>query len=304
MTIEFNRLVFGPGLCVIGAKLMLQSGIDRAIEMMGLEDIAEKDGTPLNDLIGRTANRPHGGQGDDLAEFAGRQCYRSWGKGRGHAEYIENIVGMRHGSVFAHSDLTFQVIGVSRSLSLELVRHHVGTNISQESQRYVDAKDLRFVVPPLIVAEYETRRVAALAGDIDDPLDFPAMNIFRRGCQASLEAYIEMQPHLETLAREAQAAAQVGDIKSATNATKRANEAARSVLPNAAETRFVWTCNLRAMRWILAQRGSEGADLEIRRFAIALQDEARGYAPEFFKAATQTTGADGLPTLDMGVDHL
>jgi thymidylate synthase (FAD) len=62
---------------------------------------------------------------------------------------------MGHGSVFEHASIVFQVAGVSRSLTHELIRHRVGTAYSQESQRYVDAKDIRFVVPPLLVNAYD-----------------------------------------------------------------------------------------------------------------------------------------------------
>src|SRR5213075_2989043 len=51
---------------------------------------------------------------------------------------------------------------------------------------------------------------------------------------------------------------------------KRAAEAARSVLPNAAETRLFWTANIAELRYILLKRGDPPADLEMRRFAAAL----------------------------------
>jgi thymidylate synthase ThyX len=63
---------------------------------------------------------------------------------------------------------------------------------------------------------------------------------------------------------------------------KRANESARAILPNAAQTKLVWTVNLRALRYILALRGAPDADLEIRRFACALAIQCKVMAPATF----------------------
>jgi thymidylate synthase (FAD) len=66
---------------------------------------------------------------------------------------------------------------------------------------------------------------------------------------------------------------------------KMAREAARAVLPNATETKIVVTANARAWRTMLELRSSEGAELEIRRTAVAalrlLQREAPGFFSDF-----------------------
>ena len=66
---------------------------------------------------------------------------------------------------------------------------------------------------------------------------------------------------------------------------KMAREAARGVLPNSTETKIVVTGNARAWRTMLELRSSEGAELEIRRLAIAvlrvLQQEAPGFFSDF-----------------------
>jgi thymidylate synthase (FAD) len=51
---------------------------------------------------------------------------------------------------------------------------------------------------------------------------------------------------------------------------KMAREAARSVLPNATEVKIVVSGNARAWRTMLELRCGEGAELEIRRMAIAI----------------------------------
>jgi thymidylate synthase (FAD) len=63
---------------------------------------------------------------------------------------------------------------------------------------------------------------------------------------------------------------------------KMAREAARGVLPNSTETKIVVSANARAWRTILELRAGEGADLEIRRLAVAIIRLLRREAPGFF----------------------
>jgi len=267
--VDLSRFVFSPTVTMIASKVIHVDKLEEAIEAQGLLDIADTDGTPLNNILAWSLHNERIGHGDLLPEYGGRFCYRSWAKGRPTDEYIENIMEMGHGSVLAHSDMTFQIIGVSRSFSHELVRHHVGTNYSQESQRYVDAKDVRFVVPPLI---------GYLVGT-DDPMHCRSFVNFAYGCLDALKQYeiiqADLRAALSTLSEE--------DTKGRTLVTKRINEAARSVLPNATETRLVMSCNAREMRHIATLRGAEGADLEIRRWSVQFVEEARPYAPLVLK---------------------
>jgi len=66
---------------------------------------------------------------------------------------------------------------------------------------------------------------------------------------------------------------------------KMAREAARAVLPNATETKIVATGNVRAWRTMLELRSSEGAEMEIRRFALTglrlMQQEAPAMFSDF-----------------------
>src|SRR5213079_265628 len=63
---------------------------------------------------------------------------------------------------------------------------------------------------------------------------------------------------------------------------KMAREAARSVLPNATEVKIVVSGNARAWRTMLELRSSEGAELEIRRMAIACLRVLQREAPALF----------------------
>ena len=63
---------------------------------------------------------------------------------------------------------------------------------------------------------------------------------------------------------------------------KMAREAARSVLPNATEVKIVVSGNARGWRTMLELRCGEGAELEIRRMAVACLRELQREAPALF----------------------
>lgn len=201
--------------------------------------------------------------GQTVAEFAGRLCYLSFGPDAGlegghklipgrttNREYLANILKTRHGSVLEHAVWTFLFEGVSRALTHELVRHR-HLSYSQLSQRYVDESDVAFVLPPEIAAEGA------------------AFELFKQSCERSLEDYRKLLAQIEE---------QVKDEPSATLRRKRARQTARSLLPNAAETKIVVTGNARAWRHFIELRASESAEAEIRVLAVkvlrALQEEA------------------------------
>jgi thymidylate synthase (FAD) len=198
--------------------------------------------------------------GERLAEFAGRLCYMSQHNPakRETREYLENIKKQGHGSVLEHANYSILLEGVSRSLTHELVRHRAGFAYSQLSQRYVDESDANFVVPPAIIG--------------DEGLE----SAWRAQVEAAQETYVSFVARLME---------RYGWVADKVHRRKMAREAARSVLPNATETKIVVTGNARAWRTMLELRSSEGAELEIRRMAVAvlrlLQQEAPGLFSDF-----------------------
>jgi thymidylate synthase (FAD) len=198
--------------------------------------------------------------GERLAEFAGRLCYMSQANPakRPTREYLENIKKQGHGSVLEHANYSILVEGVSRSLTHELVRHRAGFAYSQLSQRYVDESTASFVVPPAIIG--------------DEKLE-SAWKTQVESAQATYVALVE------------QLMEKYGWVADRVHRRKMAREAARAVLPNATETKIVVTGNARAWRTMLELRSSEGAEMEIRRFAVAtlrlLQREAPGFFSDF-----------------------
>ena len=63
---------------------------------------------------------------------------------------------------------------------------------------------------------------------------------------------------------------------------KMARQSARSVLPNATETKIFVTANGRALRHFIEMRGSRHADVEIRQLAIAVLRIMQHEAPHLF----------------------
>lgn len=200
--------------------------------------------------------------GAALVEFAGRACYQSWSKPNPrtatNASYLRHIIDVGHLSVLEHASVSFYITGISRSCTHELIRHR-HFSYSQLSQRYVPENDAQVVVPPGIEGDAELEGLFTAAAD------------------ASRAAYTELLAKLE--------AKLMGDEPREGRATlrrKQARQAARSVLPNATETRIVVTGNYRAWRHFIAMRASEHADLEIRRLAIACLRELVAVAPAVF----------------------
>jgi thymidylate synthase (FAD) len=195
--------------------------------------------------------------GEKLAEFAGRLCYMSQKNpaSRATREYLENIKKQGHGSVLEHANYSLLLEGVSRSLTHELVRHRAGFAYSQLSQRYVDESEANFVVPPAIVG------------------DEILLKEWRAQIDEAQRSYVRLVEHLME---------RYGWVADKVHRRKMAREAARGVLPNSTETKIVVTANARAWRTMLELRSSEGAELEIRRCAVAIIKMLSKESPAFF----------------------
>jgi thymidylate synthase (FAD) len=206
--------------------------------------------------------------GERLAEFAGRLCYMSQHNpaGRTTAEYLRNILSQGHGSVFEHTTYVVLIEGISRSCSHELVRHRAGWGYSQLSQRYVDEAHAAFVMPPAIQGEAELEAAWA------------------RQVEAAQAAYVAAVEGL--MARYAW-------VEDKIHRRKLAREAARSVLPNATEVKIVCSANVRAWRTMLELRLGEGAELEIRRMAVACLRVLQQEAPALFADFEIYPASDG-----------
>jgi len=188
-----------------------------------------------------------------LCKTAGQTCYMSFGPRRTRNEnaaaYIGRLTSAGHGSVLEHASFSFLLYGVSRSVTHELVRHRAGVGFSQVSQRYVSGAVLRFVERPEYQKDDELHRL------FEERADRAAAEY-----EAMAEQLLERQ--------EGGASMLTADYK--TDARKKVQQTARSLLPNETEAPMVFTGNVRALRHIIEMRADEHAESEIRNLAVRL----------------------------------
>ncbi|ASJ79563.1 ThyX-like thymidylate synthase [Mycobacterium phage Kalnoky] len=198
---------------------------------------------------------------DELAEFAGRNCYRSFNRPnpatRENVDYLKHILDVGHESVLEHASATFY-IEASRSVLTELERHR-HLSFSVVSQRYVDPTPLGVHWPPVLSKLSELDRAYA-----EDTL-LQAKDEADRAYNALLQIF-----EANGLPR------------------KQAREAARAVLPNMTNSPMVVTGNHRAWRYVIKARWHEAADAEIRSLAGELLKQLREIAPHTYQDIPDT----------------
>jgi thymidylate synthase (FAD) len=189
---------------------------------------------------------------DELAEAAGRLCYKSWNRpnpATAHNDgYLAHILEVGHHSILEHATATIYFDQVSRTLTHEFVRHrHLSP--SQVSQRYVDETHGKTVYPPDIAGHpYLVQLV--------DQVDAEARRVYR-----------EIVEKLAALG----------------HTRKEARQAARAVLPGGNETAIIMTGNMRAWRHVIAMRNHPLADKEIQELAQAALQICSALAPHSFQ---------------------
>ena len=72
-------------------------------------------------------------------------------------EILKYVLNAGHTSVIEHTSFTFAVSDVSRVLTHQLVRHRIAS-YAQQSQRYVDLKEPKYVTPPKIAKDKEMKK--------------------------------------------------------------------------------------------------------------------------------------------------
>ena len=177
--------------------------------------------------------------GELLTEVSGRICYKSFGVGlnpnvtkirQNSKDYIQNTLSKGDGSIFEHSSCTFAFLNVSRVFTHELVRHRVGSAISQESLRFVRPTDLGIWLPP----------------ELDNN---------KHKIQSIIEDTEKNYQHLEKMF-------DWDDMKF--DFKKRVTSALRRILPQGMSNSIIWTANHRTLRHVITMRTAESAEIEIR----------------------------------------
>lgn len=188
-----------------------------------------------------------------LCKTAGQVCYASFGPRRttneNAAAYFQRLTSAGHGSVLEHASFSFLLYGISRSVTHELVRHRAGVGYSQISQRYVSGSVLRFVERP----EYQE----------DEGLH----RLFEERADRSAAEYEEMA---QNLLEQQESGSEMLSADYKTDARKKVQQTARSLLPNETEAPMVFTGNVRALRHIIEMRADAHAESEIRQLAVRL----------------------------------
>jgi thymidylate synthase (FAD) len=194
---------------------------------------------------------------EHLVETAGRVCYMSFARPRpgGNQAYIGHILEVGHGSVLEHAVWNFVFTGISRTCTHELIRHRAGFGYSQLSQRYVDESVAEYVEPDCIADEPELHR------------------LWLEAVAHSHRAYVLLTEKLQAVFK---------DEPDRTLRRKLARQAARSVLPNATETKIFVTANARALRHFIELRASRHAEVEIRKLAVKVLEILHKEAPNLF----------------------
>ncbi|MDD4907663.1 MAG: FAD-dependent thymidylate synthase [Candidatus Omnitrophica bacterium] len=183
-------------------------------------------------------------------EFAGQIFSDTGRSAQQQEEFVRKVVASGHESPLEHVKFTFAVEGVSRALTHQLVRHRLAS-YSQQSQRYVKEKDFDYIVPPSIDRNPEAKKLF-------DGL----MSVIQEKYTALLKL--------------------MGDDKLSGEA---ANQDARFVLPQAAETKIVLTMNCRELIHFFKHRCCTRAQWEIRELASRMLKICNEKLPAVFSEA-------------------
>jgi anthranilate synthase len=209
-------------------------------------------------------------EAQDLAEFAGKMCYRSWEPGLNpnvrkvrddQAAYLQNILRQQHGSVLEHASFSFVLHNVSRVFTHEIARHRPGTAISQESLRYVRLDELPFWFPEWAREDAELmKRATALLTELEQ---------FQQW----------MAGHFG-----------LDDDDTKMHEKKHKTSFMRRFAPEGLATGLVWTANIRTLRHTIEARTDQGAEEEIRLVFGKIGEIMRAEAPALFGDYTVTGG--------------
>ncbi|OIN99660.1 MAG: FAD-dependent thymidylate synthase [Desulfovibrionaceae bacterium CG1_02_65_16] len=165
------------------------------------------------------------------------------------ADFVRKVLESGHDSPVEHASFTFAIAGISRACSHQIVRHRIAS-YSQQSQRYVDATDMDYILPPAIATIPEAReRFEAFMAEVGS-------------------AYRDIKAILDAHGRK-----------------DKSKEDARFVLPQAAETKIVITMNCRALLHFFQLRCCRRAQWEIRALADAMLALCKKELPAIFGTA-------------------
>ncbi|MBE1590641.1 FAD-dependent thymidylate synthase [Nonomuraea angiospora] len=211
----------------------------------------------------------------NLAEFAGRLCYRSFEPGlnpnvvrirENQDDYLRNILASAHGSVLEHVSFSFVLHNVSRVLTHELVRHRPGVAVSQESLRFVRLDELPFWFPDWAREDDELmKRATAVLEQLEQ---FQLWMAEHFGLDEEGVPFSEKKHRTSFMRRFA---------------------------PEGVATGLVWTANVRTLRHTIEARTAAGAEEEIRLLFQRIGELMRQEAPALFGDYVVEEGGAWVP---------
>ena len=182
------------------------------------------------------------------------------------ARFLTMLSDLGHASPIEHASFTFGIEGVSRTLLAQITRHRIAS-FSVQSQRYVRLDDFRYVIPPEIEAIPEAKAA------------------FIESMNEDARRYLDLVQKLEDGHTARLMAEGLPEKQARAKASKRANEDARFVLPNACETKMVMTMNCRSLQNFFNLRCCNRAQWEIRAVADEMLRLVLPLAPHIFANA-------------------
>lgn len=199
---------------------------------------------------------------ESLITTAGKRCYSPLDNQAmmdgldpsDNASFIQQLVSIGHVTPIEHASFTFAVEGVSRSLLAQITRHRIAS-FSVQSQRYVGE---------------------AAAQQEDGVFDY-VIPLRIRALGSEKVAVFEMQMRIIQSWYDQW----VKDL----GGTREIFEDARFVLPNAAETKMLYTINARSLLNFFALRCCNRAQWEIRALAEQMLALVKPIAPTIFAKA-------------------
>ena len=251
-------MIVEPQVFLIGESVVNEEGLSAFLTHLGVPEWTSDGSTDV----------------ERLTEVYGRACYKSFGtelnpnitRVRGsNKSYISNILEKGDGSVLEHGVANFFFCDVSRVFTHELVRHRVGTAMSQESLRYVRLTDLDWYAPICI------QENAA------------AMTIFEK----TMDGLSNLQKDLSELYEL--------DTTNDFNFKKQVTSAMRRIAPIGLATNIGWSCNMRTLRHVIEMRTDPGSEEEIRLVFSKVADIAIERWPNLF-ADYEVNIIDNLPS--------
>ena len=220
--------VVEPRVFLLGETQVNQEGLAALLEHLGAPDWSSDAGSAA----------------ELLTEVYGRSCYRSFGTGLNpnitrvrptNQSYIKNTLEKGDGSIFEHAVANFFFADVSRVFTHELVRHRVGTAMSQESLRYARLTDLDWYAPVVI-----------------------------RESPEAMEIYASKMEELSLLQRELAELFEINEGGKSFDDKKKLTSAFRRLAPMGLATNIGWSANMRAVRHVIDMRTHPSAEEEIR----------------------------------------